>query len=118
MSGSQPLPPLSHRPTRQRRPYRSRATTLTLDRMELEKQRGISITSTALTFEYKTNFINLLDTPGHQVGWGDVWLSGRLHVCAGLWGVNQADARMCVSLCMGMAITSRSHRQLICAGLQ
>jgi len=38
----------------------------TSDWMELEKQRGISITSTVLTFEYLKNRINLLDTPGHQ----------------------------------------------------
>ena len=34
--------------------------------MELEKQRGISITSTVLQFDYTGNTINLLDTPGHQ----------------------------------------------------
>ncbi len=39
----------------------------TSDWMELEKQRGISITSTVLSFEYGGNHINLLDTPGHQV---------------------------------------------------
>lgn len=39
----------------------------TSDWMELEKQRGISITSTVLSFEYNGNHINLLDTPGHQV---------------------------------------------------
>eukprot|EP00904_Undaria_pinnatifida_P005935 jgi/Undpi1/2471/HiC_scaffold_13.g05850.m2 len=38
----------------------------TSDWMELEKQRGISITSTVLSFEYNGNHINLLDTPGHQ----------------------------------------------------
>ncbi|CAB1112418.1 unnamed protein product [Ectocarpus sp. CCAP 1310/34] len=38
----------------------------TSDWMELEKQRGISITSTVLSFEYAGNHINLLDTPGHQ----------------------------------------------------
>ncbi|PNW87891.1 hypothetical protein CHLRE_01g006150v5 [Chlamydomonas reinhardtii] len=38
----------------------------TSDWMELEKQRGISITSTALTFEYCGCQLNLLDTPGHQ----------------------------------------------------
>lgn len=46
----------------------------TSDWMELEKQRGISITSTVLSFEYNGNHINLLDTPGHQV---HTWLSGR-----------------------------------------
>ena len=38
----------------------------TSDWMELEKQRGISITSTVLQFEYQNFQINLLDTPGHQ----------------------------------------------------
>ncbi len=39
---------------------------VTSDWMELEKQRGISITSTVLQFNYNNNTINLLDTPGHQ----------------------------------------------------
>lgn len=38
----------------------------TSDWMELEKQRGISITSTVLQFEYSGCCLNLLDTPGHQ----------------------------------------------------
>jgi peptide chain release factor 3 len=38
----------------------------TSDWMELEKQRGISITSSALQFEYQGHCVNLLDTPGHQ----------------------------------------------------
>lgn len=36
------------------------------DWMELEKQRGISITSSVLQFEYEGFCINILDTPGHQ----------------------------------------------------
>lgn len=36
------------------------------DWMELEQQRGISITSTVLQFSYDDYRINLLDTPGHQ----------------------------------------------------
>ena len=39
---------------------------VTSDWMELEKQRGISITSTVLQFDYGAHTINLLDTPGHQ----------------------------------------------------
>ncbi len=39
---------------------------VTSDWMELEKQRGISITSTVLQFDYRKTTINLLDTPGHQ----------------------------------------------------
>lgn len=38
----------------------------TSDWMEMEKQRGISITSTVLQFGYRNFQINLLDTPGHQ----------------------------------------------------
>ncbi|MCL6434848.1 MAG: peptide chain release factor 3 [Leptolyngbyaceae cyanobacterium HOT.MB2.61] len=38
----------------------------TSDWMEMEQQRGISITSTVLQFEYRDYHINLLDTPGHQ----------------------------------------------------
>jgi peptide chain release factor 3 len=38
----------------------------TSDWMAMEQQRGISITSTVLQFEYRDCQINLLDTPGHQ----------------------------------------------------
>ena len=38
----------------------------TSDWMEMEQQRGISITSTVLQFTYRNCQINLLDTPGHQ----------------------------------------------------
>jgi peptide chain release factor 3 len=38
----------------------------TSDWMELEKQRGISVTSTVLQFDYKDSVVNLLDTPGHK----------------------------------------------------
>lgn len=38
----------------------------TSDWMEMEQQRGISITSTVLQFAYDSYQINLLDTPGHQ----------------------------------------------------
>src|SRR5690606_40501877 len=36
------------------------------DWMELEKKRGISVSSTVLQFEYGGFAVNLLDTPGHQ----------------------------------------------------
>src|ERR1700742_3145851 len=38
----------------------------TSDWMELEKKRGISISSTVLQFDYDGYRINLLDTPGHK----------------------------------------------------
>jgi peptide chain release factor 3 len=41
-----------------------RATTS--DWMDLEKQRGISVSSTVLQFEYRDCVVNILDTPGHK----------------------------------------------------
>src|SRR5918999_1423811 len=38
----------------------------TSDWMELERQRGISISSTVLQFPYRGHVVNLLDTPGHR----------------------------------------------------
>ena len=38
----------------------------TSDWMEIEKQRGISVTSSAMQFEFDSFRINILDTPGHQ----------------------------------------------------
>lgn len=38
----------------------------TSDWMELEQQRGISVTATALQFDWNGVLLNLLDTPGHQ----------------------------------------------------
>jgi elongation factor G len=37
----------------------------TMDHMELEKERGITITSASTTVYWKDNMINLIDTPGH-----------------------------------------------------
>ncbi len=36
------------------------------DWMEIEKERGISVTSSVLQFNYEGKYINILDTPGHQ----------------------------------------------------
>ena len=38
----------------------------TSDWMEIEKQRGISVTSSVMQFVYAEHTINLLDTPGHE----------------------------------------------------
>jgi peptide chain release factor 3 len=40
--------------------------TATSDFMEIEKQRGISVATSVMTFEYKDVKINILDTPGHK----------------------------------------------------
>lgn len=38
----------------------------TSDFMEIERQRGISVATSVMNFEYKDTIINLLDTPGHK----------------------------------------------------
>ncbi len=40
--------------------------TATSDFMEIEKQRGISVATSVMAFEYEGRKINILDTPGHQ----------------------------------------------------
>ncbi|NNE55549.1 MAG: GTP-binding protein, partial [Flavobacteriales bacterium] len=36
------------------------------DFMEIERQRGISVATSVMSFEYNQRLINLLDTPGHR----------------------------------------------------
>jgi peptide chain release factor 3 len=38
----------------------------TSDFLDIEKQRGISVASSVMQFEYRDHVVNLLDTPGHQ----------------------------------------------------
>jgi peptide chain release factor 3 len=45
---------------------RKAARHATSDWMELEKQRGISVTSSVMQFPYRDAVVNLLDTPGHE----------------------------------------------------
>lgn len=45
---------------------RKSARHATSDWMEIEKQRGISVSSSVLQFSYEGHCINILDTPGHQ----------------------------------------------------
>ncbi len=45
---------------------RKAARHVTSDWMEMEKERGISVTSSVMQFPYKNCIINLLDTPGHE----------------------------------------------------
>jgi len=45
---------------------RKQQRAVTSDWMELERQRGISVSSTVLQFEYRDKVVNLLDTPGHK----------------------------------------------------
>jgi peptide chain release factor 3 len=45
---------------------RKSARHATSDWMELEKSRGISVTSSVMQFPYRDHIVNLLDTPGHE----------------------------------------------------
>jgi len=45
---------------------RKSARHATSDWMELEKQRGISVTTSVMQFPYQGRIVNLLDTPGHE----------------------------------------------------
>lgn len=45
---------------------RKSARHATSDWMEMEKQRGISVTSSVMQFPYRDCIVNLLDTPGHE----------------------------------------------------
>ena len=40
--------------------------TATSDWMDIEKQRGISVSTSVMEFDYKDYKVNILDTPGHQ----------------------------------------------------
>ena len=45
---------------------RKAARHATSDWMEMEKQRGISVTTSVMQFEHRSKIFNLLDTPGHE----------------------------------------------------
>src|SRR5512135_2224822 len=45
---------------------KARAKKATSDWMTLEQQRGVSITSSVMQFDYRGLRVNLLDTPGHK----------------------------------------------------
>ncbi|NOS73831.1 MAG: peptide chain release factor 3, partial [Methyloglobulus sp.] len=45
---------------------RKAARHATSDWMEMEKERGISVTTSVMQFEHKGCIVNLLDTPGHE----------------------------------------------------
>src|SRR6478609_5953585 len=40
--------------------------TTSSDFMEIEKQRGISVATSVMSFEYRDRIVNILDTPGHK----------------------------------------------------
>ena len=74
----------------------------TSDWMEIEKQRGISVTSSVLQFNYDGFCINILDTPGHQDFSEDTYRTLMAADCA----VMVIDDYPCVIRCNGLFINN------------
>ncbi|MBV32154.1 MAG: peptide chain release factor 3 [Porticoccaceae bacterium] len=71
----------------------------TSDWMEMEKQRGISVTSSVMQFPYGSCVVNLLDTPGHQDFSEDTYrtltaVDSSLMVIDGARGVEQRTIKL------------------------
>lgn len=71
----------------------------TSDFMEIERQRGISVATSVMSFEYKDTLINLLDTPGHKDFAEDTYrtltaVDSVVLVIDNMKGVEQQTARL------------------------
>ncbi|HEY5701166.1 MAG TPA: peptide chain release factor 3 [Gammaproteobacteria bacterium] len=78
---------------------RKAARHATSDWMELEKQRGISVTSSVMQFPYQQRIVNLLDTPGHADFSEDTYrtltaVDSALMVIDGAKGVEERTIRL------------------------
>jgi len=70
------------------------------DFMQMEKERGISISSSVMGFDYKTRRINLLDTPGHADFSEDTYrglsaVDSALMVVDSVKGVEERTRKLC-----------------------
>ena len=73
--------------------------TATSDWMEIEKQRGISVTTSVMEFDYEGYKVNILDTPGHQAFAEDTFrtltaVDSAIIVIDGAKGVEQQTRRL------------------------
>lgn len=71
----------------------------TSDWMALEQQRGISVTTSVMQFEYRDRIVNLLDTPGHQDFSEDTYrtltaVDSALMVIDGVKGVEERTIKL------------------------
>ena len=71
----------------------------TSDWMEMEKQRGISITTSVMQFPYHDSMVNLLDTPGHEDFSEDTYrtltaVDSSLMVIDGVKGVEERTIKL------------------------
>jgi len=70
----------------------------TMDYMEQEQERGITITSAATTCFWREHRINLIDTPGHidltiEVDYAPLLLDDEVNVLGGIYLVDQVPPR-------------------------
>jgi len=77
--------------------------TATSDWMDIEKQRGISVSTSVMEFDYKGYKVNILDTPGHQDFAEDTYrtltaVDSAIIVVDGAKGV-EAQTRKLMSVC-------------------
>ena len=79
------------------------------DWMEIEKQRGISITSSVMQFEYNGYCINILDTPGHQDFSEDTY---RTLMAADSAASSFTYARSGISRSSPLSISSTARRRI------
>src|SRR3546814_16539690 len=54
------------------------------DWMKIERERGISVVTSVMTFEYEGNVFNILDTPGHEAFAEDTYRTLTAVAAAGL----------------------------------
>ena len=75
------------------------ARAATSDWMEIEKQRGISVTSSVMQFQYEGYCINILDTPGHQDFSEDTYRTRMAHTLNSLrvWASTPLAASMTIT---------------------
>ena len=82
----------------------------TSDFMEIEKQRGISVATSVMGFEYKGKRVNILDTPGHKDFAEDTYrtlsaVDSVILVVDSVKGVEEQTEKLMAEFCMRLMCT-------------